>query len=324
MATVTSSRMLALYGQSPRVYPPAPIVLTADTPVAGIGTLGGINNTAQSAAATANAASNTANAAVNGLANKLSNGAANVMASGFSMKTPNYDAGYGMVFYDGGLISKWGGDIKYVFDAQSGNQTFTGTLDCGNGAIIRTRNLGSNGETVDLVNFQLASGAQFGRIYQGQIHSPQSYAAGLGFNFHAPGGHAGAMLEAINTANGQGGRLGIASNGEVFCGTSGNGGGAWGWVLVAVANGVVQSGLNADMLDGRHAADFSGALHAHPEYAATGHTHSGYAAAGHSHTFWVPQTYTIDLYNEAGTTYIGSYQVRLKATSYWWSYNTST
>jgi len=339
MATVTSSRLLALYAISPRVYPPAPIVLTADTPVTGIGTLGTINSTSVNAAGTANAALTTANNAFAGLSNKLSNGAATVMTSGFALKTPNYDAGYGMVFYDGGLISKWGGAIKYVFDAQSGSQTFTGTLDCGNGAIIRTEHLASAG-TVDLVKMQLPNGAQFGALQQGDIMGyGQTGAAGWNFNFS---GQAFAALGAVNTSTGAAGKLIVSSAGKGYLGVK-PAGGLWAWPFIAVCDATQQAGLNADMVDGYHAgnnyggipiangilasglnAEMVGGIRA-SGFAYAGHNHSGvYSPVGHAHTFWAAQTFGIDLYNAAGTTYVGSYQVRITSISNWWTYSTST
>jgi len=68
--------------------------------------------------------------ALSGLSAKLDNNAATVIASGFYLKTTNYDAGTGIAIYNGGIIGKSGGVNKFVLGSD-GTATFSGTVSAG-------------------------------------------------------------------------------------------------------------------------------------------------------------------------------------------------
>ena len=65
------------------------------------------------------------------------------------------------------------------------------------------------------------------------------------------------------------------------------------------------SGLDADKLDGKEAAEFAAAEHAHEGYAAAEHTHDGYAATDHTHAGYAPTEHTHDGYAASNHTHEG-------------------
>lgn len=79
------------------------------------------------------------------------------------------------------------------------------------------------------------------------------------------------------------------------------------------------SGLDADLLDGKHASEFALANHTHEnmgggsvgehdhddEYAAIDHTHTEYASAEHTHTGYASEDHSHNEYAEAGHTHSG-------------------
>ena len=65
------------------------------------------------------------------------------------------------------------------------------------------------------------------------------------------------------------------------------------------------SGLDADMLDGKHASAFADVDHTHTQYAPSSHTHEGYAEADHTHTGYAESGHTHSEYAETGHTHSG-------------------
>lgn len=65
--------------------------------------------------------------ALAGLAVKLNNNAANVMQSGFYLKTNGWDTGNGMAMYDGGIVAQKGG-VNQIVISSTGDVTISGNL----------------------------------------------------------------------------------------------------------------------------------------------------------------------------------------------------
>ena len=189
MAAIASTRIIALQATDPRVTP-IPIVLSADTVVTGIGTVGGINstattanNTANTANATANSANSTANTANNtansalsaaqtaqaALLDKLNksggdvlSGAINVStAGGFRAGTLTWDSsgnrtgGYGVALTSRGIMGHNGSAATFAIDS-SGNATFSGALSAASGTFAGSL---SAGGTVDITGYVKVTGA---------------------------------------------------------------------------------------------------------------------------------------------------------------------
>lgn len=62
--------------------------------------------------------------------------------------------------------------------------------------------------------------------------------------------------------------------------------------IPTVPSSLPANGGNSDTVDGKHAADFAAANHAHSGYASASHTHSEYAASNHTHTGYAATGHT--------------------------------
>lgn len=77
-------------------------------------------------------------------------------------------------------------------------------------------------------------------------------------------------------------------------------------ILTAVKEGDgANSGLDADLLDGKHASEFASADHTHTGYAESDHTHAGYAPTNHTHTGYASSTHSHSEYAATGHTHSG-------------------
>lgn len=298
MAIVRSTRITRLQAVVPRFVAPA---LPASTVISGIslggGTIAEISataagglSTAQLAQSAANTASANAYAAINGLAAKLEAGSSYVLqgditlgSAGHGLYTAGFAGGNGLAFTDNGLVIRQGG-ITTVSMPAYGSPTFAGTLDTGNGAVIRTPNLATSG-AVELIKLQIQNGNQFGKLVQfADPFNSGGYYPGMGWEFNFSGASC-ALMGIADTSTGNSARLVMSASGAinhirmingVNQSTSGNiaicntteqtGLNAWqlqglragnGAGNIAVSNGSICPNLNADLLDGYHASQFA-------------------------------------------------------------------
>ncbi|MFA7241089.1 MAG: hypothetical protein WC091_13350 [Sulfuricellaceae bacterium] len=304
MATIQSTRITRLQAAVPRFVAPA---LPASTVISGTspggGTIAAISataatglSTAQLAQSAANTASANAYAAITGLASKLERGSSYVLDGDITLNnlgngffTAGFAGGNGMAFTNNGFVIRQGGITKVSMPAY-GDLTFSGTLDTGNGAVIRTPSLAASG-SVELIKLQLQNGNQFGKLVQfSDTFNSGVYYPGMGWEFNF-GGASCALMGIADTSNGNSARLVMSASGAinhirmingVNQSTSGNiavcntveqaGLNAWqlqglragnGAGNIAVSNGGICPNLNADLLDGYHASSFSQSSHNH-------------------------------------------------------------
>lgn len=331
MAIIKSTRILNLQAGLPRVVP---IPLDASTPISGASPGGATVGAVSATAATANTNANTALTATSGfagsLANKLEAGYSYVMAGvmtlsdvSYGIKTAGFDGGNGLALTGNGIVMRQGGVTKVSIPA-TGDPTFAGTLDCGNGAVIRTPDLAAYPGSIELIKLQLANGNQFGKLVQySDTLNAGVYNPGIGWEFNFSGSGR-ALIGITDTTSGWATRLSLTATGNISQYSLLNGVVQYG-SDIAKCNGQLQGGLNAHMLDGYGAASFSQTSHTHSGYASAWHDHGAtYAAASHNHVYNILSTFYADVYAADGATFVATYQIRVRGASpvTWWGFAT--
>lgn len=292
MAGIVSTRILALQATSPRVIP-IPIVLTADTVVTGIGTVGGINTAAVTANSTANSALALANAGYGDITTSIlgSSGTAITMTSSSLFRSGSGLAG---VFIGaGGLIGKnSSGATTFAVDGATGAATFSGALNAASGTFAGNLTSGGN---ADVTGYLRATGTAASGAYYASVIGAPADTSKLGVHGKSASGTgvAGEATTGIGVYGYAGSGKGIygiaVAGGTAVYGIATNGGWAgfferWdsgsGPALrcarvgggdlalevggrMEISSSAVVNNLNADLLDGQHASAFAAASHTH-------------------------------------------------------------
>lgn len=285
MAAIASTRIIALQATDPRVTP-IPIVLSADTVVTGIGTVGGINNTANTANATANSALSLATSGYGDITSSILGNSATAITMTSSSLFRSGSGLAGVFIGAGGLVGKNGsGGTTFAIDGSTGAATFAGELSAATGTFAGNLTSGGN---ADVTGYLRATGATASGPYYASVIGAPADTTKLGVHGKSASGTgvAGEATTGIGIygyASSGTGVYGYAvSGGKAVSGIATNGGYAgfferWdsgsGPALrcarvggsdvalevggrMTITNSTAVANLNADMLDGYHSSSF--------------------------------------------------------------------
>lgn len=229
MATIVNARDVKLQAASPRVQNmnlPSNIAIPGATLI----------NSVAASTVVSNAANG--NSAYSALGNKLDNNAANVIQSGFYLKTTNYDSGTGVAIYNSGIVLKSGGVNTVVLNS-SGTASYAGDIStAGSVAAYGTTSYGGYSAAI-------RADASSGYAFMGTTST------GIGAYGYATGASGIGLYGAASNASGTG-VSGYGSNGATgVVAYSDSGNALYCNGKMAMTNSTLVSNLNADKVQGQ-------------------------------------------------------------------------